>query len=205
MLVSNYKATSNWTPPGRPRWYLSYVPSFDAVYTMSNEMIIAEAPLDSLGNFLLPLDFIPAYDQLYRLHLSKKSDSKASLIIGGPNENFLVFTARQGIPIELTAKKGVPPFRNAQFSAHSVNAQIQLVTRRVALADSLMAVSGAAKRGFLQQQLASELRTLADTSSNVLVSLYALHSFDASGLQEQHPAFVASFFRKMVPLQFGLF
>ena len=39
--------------------YLSYIPTFSDITSMSSEMIIADAKIDSLGYFEFDLDFLP--------------------------------------------------------------------------------------------------------------------------------------------------
>ena len=69
--------------------YLSLIPSFDKMYTMSNSMIVSIANLDEDGNFEFDTSFLPPENKLYRLHISKKGAPAASLIIGGMEENLL--------------------------------------------------------------------------------------------------------------------
>lgn len=69
--------------------YLSHIPTYDDMYVMSNEMIIAQAEIDSLGYFDFDIDFLPNGKNLYRLHITKKGDTPATLIIGGKDENHL--------------------------------------------------------------------------------------------------------------------
>lgn len=52
--------------------YLSHIPTFDDMYVMSNEMIIARTGIDSLGYFEFNIDFLPEGENLYWLHLVKK-------------------------------------------------------------------------------------------------------------------------------------
>jgi len=85
------KINSSWSS----KIYLSYIPTFSDIHSMSNEMIIADSKIDSIGYFEFNIDFLPKEQKLYRLHISKKADSKTSLIIGGLNENYFVFIANR--------------------------------------------------------------------------------------------------------------
>ena len=64
------KLDGNWDPS----IYLSYIPTFDEMYTISNEHIIAKTEIDSRGYFEFDIGFIPEEDHLFRLHIIKKGD-----------------------------------------------------------------------------------------------------------------------------------
>ena len=85
-----------------PVVYLSHIPTFNDMNTMSNEMIIAEAQLDSLGTFKFSTKSLPKQDNLFRLHISKKEAPAASLIIGGKEENHLFFIANSNSSIYIS-------------------------------------------------------------------------------------------------------
>ena len=80
---------STWSP----KIYLSHIPSFNKMHTMSKSMIIAETIIDGSGHFEFDTDYLPKEDNLYRIHISKKKSSPASLIIGGNNENHFFIIA----------------------------------------------------------------------------------------------------------------
>ena len=165
-----------------PSWsshiYLSFIPTFNDIHSMSNEMIIADSKIDSLGYFEFELDFLPREQTLYRLHISKKGDSKTSLIMGGLNENFLVFVADRNSEIKLNATSSAPPFRDVTFETQDDNFEFQKVTSLFFKQDSIASQSGRSKRNFIKERLNEELLTIADSSSNSLVSLYAIYKSD---------------------------
>ncbi|NQY05242.1 MAG: hypothetical protein HRT68_03300 [Flavobacteriaceae bacterium] len=156
--------------------YLSHIPSFENMYDMSNEMIIAKTKIDSLGYFQFNLDFFPKEENLFRLHVTKKGDTPATLIIGGKDENHTFLIANKDSNIELRANSLNPPFRKVLYKKHSVNALFQEVTDFVYSLDSLAAESTSAKRSFIDDNKNKELLVVADTSTNVLVSLYAIYN-----------------------------
>ena len=110
--------------------YLSYIPTFSDITSMSSEMIIADAKIDSLGYFEFDLDFLPNEQRLYRLHISKNEDSKNSLIIGGLNENYLVFIANRDSKIKLKGTSLTPPFKNVIFETQNENFEFQKTEMR---------------------------------------------------------------------------
>ena len=82
-------ADSTWSPVV----YLSIIPNFDQLYSMSNQMIIESSEMDETGRFSFKTDYLPSDNYIYRIHLSKKGDPPASLIIGGKDENHLFLIA----------------------------------------------------------------------------------------------------------------
>lgn len=165
-----------------PVVYLSYIPSFDQMNTMSNDMIIAEARLDSLGNFVFPTNYLPEEDKVYRLHISKVDAPAASLIIGGNEENHLFLVANGNTSIEIIGKDNGPIFKNAEIKGYAPNAGFRLVDRTYSYIDSTHYGGTAMKKEFVTKAIYEELRYVADTSSNPLASLYALYrsNFEAN-------------------------
>ncbi len=155
--------------------YISYIPSFDDMYSMSNEMIIAETGIDSLGYFKFKVDFLPKGENLYRLHISKKGDSRATLIIGGKDENYMFFIINHPSKIDFTSLSTYPPFKKTTFKNSGENNAFQQISDMVFIADSIASESSAAKRLLIEEQLQSTLLSIADTSSNFLVGLYAIY------------------------------
>ncbi|MCP4761502.1 MAG: helix-turn-helix transcriptional regulator [archaeon] len=155
--------------------YISYIPTYDDMYFMSNEMIIAETDIDSLGYFEFEIDFLPKGENLYRLHLAKKGDTRATLIIGGKDENHLFFIIGHPSKIDFTSSSTYPPFKNITFVNSRENNDFQQISDMVYISDSLAGESSAAKRLLIEKQLRNDLLSIADTSSNFLVGLYAIH------------------------------
>lgn len=155
--------------------YLSRIPTFDDMYVMSTDMILAKAVIDSLGFFRFDVDFLPKEESLYRLHIVKKGDTPGTLIIGGKDENHHFFIASGSSTIELTAKSGQPPFKNISYENSPANTEFQFVTQLVSRADRVAAQSTAAKRSLIEAQLLTDLLNIADTSSHFFVSLHAIY------------------------------
>jgi hypothetical protein len=141
--------------------YLSYIPAFDEMYSISNENIISRAAIDSLGYFEFDLGFIPTEDNLFRLLIIKKGDAPASLYIGGRDENHFFFIANRHSHIAFEAASQYPPFRKVMFTQPGQNLAFQKITDVVNIADSIAAGSGAAKRKFIENKLYEELLSIA--------------------------------------------
>jgi len=155
--------------------YLSHIPTYDDMYVMSNEMILAETVIDSLGNFNFYLDFLPKEEKIYRLHIIKKEDTPATLIIGGKNENHFFLIANCYSNIHLNNNSQDPPFKSVTFKNSIKNNAFQLISQLVFKADSMAAESSASKRLLIEEQLHEDLLSIADTSNNFLVSLFAIY------------------------------
>ena len=155
--------------------YLSHIPSFDDMYTISNEDIISRSMIDSLGHFQFDIGFLPEEYSLFRLHTVKKGDAPASLFIGGKDENHIFFVANRHSNIVFEATPHYPPFRKVIFSQSAQNIAFQKITDLVNIADSIASESGVAKRQFIENKLYEDLLHIADTAKNPLVSLYAIY------------------------------
>lgn len=186
------KSDSTWTS----KIYLSYIPTYSDMYSISSEMIIAESNIDSHGHFEFKIDFLPKEQKLYRLHLVKKSDSKTSLIIGGSNENFLLFVASKNSNISLKTTTFNPPFRNVVFNNSKVNSDFQKITELVYKNDSIASESGAYKRNFIENNLNQELLKIADSSKNSMISLYAIYKSNFESNYFVNEKFYKSFLKK---------
>ncbi len=171
-----------------PVVYLSHISTFEEMHYMSSKMIIAEGNIDSLGYFNINLDFLPKAENLYRLHAVKSGNTPATLIIGGRDENHL-FLIHDGMAnLELTGLSSYAPFKNVMFKHSKQNNAIQHITNMVYQSDSIGSVSSASKRSLIEHQLHANLLSIADTSSNLLVSLYALYK---SKFESNYPSNLA--------------
>ena len=192
VLTGNVKLDNQWDRIA----YLSYIPSFEDMYAMSHDMIIASAPIDSSGNFLFDLSFLPTETQLYRIHLQKKGDTKTTLIIGGKEENFLFLFAKREEAIRLQASGITPPFGKVVFSTPMINQQFQQINESIVRSDSIASESSAMKRSFILTKLEEDLMTIADTSSNALIAAYAFHRTNISPDDERFMEFSRTFQEK---------
>ncbi|MEL6810001.1 MAG: helix-turn-helix transcriptional regulator [Bacteroidota bacterium] len=158
-----------------PVVYLSHIPTFKDMYTMSNEMIIAEASVDSLGYFSFASGYLPEKEQLYRIHVSKKEAPAASLIIGGNEENHMFIIASNSSSVILQDQELEGLFGKVTLSGSIPNLAIREIDRIVTYTDSTQFNGSTMKGEFMTKAIQEKLRFVADTSSHPLVSLYALH------------------------------
>ncbi|MEM7087738.1 MAG: LuxR C-terminal-related transcriptional regulator [Bacteroidota bacterium] len=158
-----------------PVVYLSHISSFNELYTMSNEMIIAEASIDSLGNFSFIPDYLPEEDQLFRIHISKKGAPAASLIIGGNEENHLFIIANKSSRVVLSNKDQNRHIGTSTFEGYAPNRSLKEIDQIASYTDSTHFNGSNMKQEFVTKAIQEKLRFVADTASHPLVSLYALH------------------------------
>lgn len=176
--------------------YLSHIPAFEDMYRMSSEMIIAKASIDSTGIFEFNLNFLPANNNLYRLHIVKKGNPAAMLIIGGKDENHLFFIANRFSDIGISSVLSYPPFRNVVFKNSPENESFQKINNLVFKTDSILSESGAAKRDLIKRNLENELYYIADTSNIFLVALYAIYNGNFQSNIASNISFYKAFLKK---------
>ncbi len=157
-----------------PVVYLSHIPTLNDMYTMSNGMIISEAPMDSLGNFSFATQYFSEEDQLYRIHVSKRNSPAASLIIGGKEENHIFLIGNKNVSITIENVPGNPPFYPVAISGYEPSKEIREIDHIYSYVDSTHFGGSSMKGEFVTQAIYEKLRYVADTSSHSLVSLYAL-------------------------------
>ena len=155
--------------------YLSLIPSFNKMYTMSNAMIVSVTEIDTNGYFKFDTSFLPDEERLYRLHIAKKEAPPASLIIGGNDENHIFLIRKKNSNITLKKANAQIPFYKTEVSGNLSNLAIQEINNISRFIDSTGLEDTYLKREFITKGINEKLRFIADTSSNGLVSLYALY------------------------------
>jgi DNA-binding CsgD family transcriptional regulator len=163
--------TTRWAPVA----YLSLIPDFNQIYSISNEAIIKKSGIDGEGNFSFEIKDLPPEDHLYRLHFSKKGDPQASLIIGGEEENHLFLIANRKSAIGIGIPGGHKLTGGIVFSGYAPNKALLEINQIAGFLDTLDFYGPAVNRDFVRQAVYDKLRLYADTCSNPLISLYALY------------------------------
>jgi DNA-binding CsgD family transcriptional regulator len=165
--------------------------------TLSNRMIISEAPVDSGGNFLIDISFLPVEENLFRLHLVKIDDSPNSLIIGGKDENNIFLIANCNTNIRITNKESQSLFKGVTVSGCPNNNTIGEITRIISTSNyNISLEESSMKRELIEKATSEKLRFIADTCTNGLVSLYAIYKSDFESSYSSNTSFYRSFLRK---------
>lgn len=163
--------TKIWSPVA----YLSLIPDFDNMYSISYEMIIDKSVIDSSGRFSFNTQYIPDEDNLFRIHISKKGDPPATLIIGGKDENhfFIIANKKSNLIIKDTCKTEFT--KNIMVEGYSPNDMMHQIDRIASYLDSIDYNVSNGKPELIRNSIFGQLRHIADTCSNPLVSLYAIY------------------------------
>lgn len=169
--------------------YVSLVSTFEKEFTVSDNMIIGSAPIDSLGRFIINLNALPDGWCLLRLHVVKAGDPPASLIIGGLDENFCFLVANRYSHIELKNTSGKPVFQNLSFSGAPYLKTMEYITNLSDYPNSLDYAHSPIKKEFVEEVVTEKLKSIADTCQNPLVSLFALYQTDFVADYAKHPAY----------------
>lgn len=184
--------TTIWNPV----IYLSLIPDFDKLNSMSNEMIIEESSINDKGGFTLKTQFLPDQDQFYRLHISKKSDPPASLIIGGKEENYLYFIANNKSDIQITDTSNQYLLKDVQIDGYNPNLLLQKVNEIATYLDSTKFDGSSIKIELIRGTINERLRSFADTCSNPIISLYALYKSNFDKNYSLNQSFYKNFLSK---------
>lgn len=191
-IRGNLKIDSTWNPIV----YISHIKSFDSMHTISNDMIIAETKIDNNGNFEFDTSFLSQSDNLYRIHLSKKNNPSATLIIGGAEENHMFLIANNKSNISITNSGGNRLFIPDSIKGYKPNQYLYLIDEISSTIDSLNFKSLRIKKEFIKEGINENLRVIADTCKNSLVSLYALHKSQFITNHSKHQDFYNKYLTK---------
>lgn len=159
----------------RPVAYLSLIPDFDKVNTMSNDMIIDKTEIDSNGRFKFRTEYLPEEDNLFRIHIARRSDPPASLIIGSIDENYKFVIANNRSQIVINDSSNQEFIRDVLIKGYYPNIMIKQIDEIANYLDSTTIDGSPIKIELIKSAISEKLRAIADTCSNPLVSLYALN------------------------------
>jgi DNA-binding CsgD family transcriptional regulator len=191
-IKGRINADSTWSPVV----YLSIIPSFDQLHSMSNQMIIESSELDEAGRFSFETDYLPAENYIYRIHLSKKGDPPASLIIGGKDENhlFIIASNKSNLLIENQSDESL--LGRVNINGFLPAKMIRGIDEMVIFVDTANFNSTSLKRDLMEKALDEKLRQFADTCAFPLVALYALYKTDFESNITENPGFYSRFLDK---------
>ncbi len=170
-----------------PVVYLSHIPTFKDMNTMSSRMIIAEAKIDTSGYFSFPTSQLSSEDNLFRIHLSKKGQPATSLIIGGAEENHIFFISNPNSEIYISNADSLGLFGDYTVKGYQPNSDLMIIDQIIEDSENNAASNSLIKKEFIEETLNKQLRHIADTSAHPIVSLYALNKskFETTFLDNQ--------------------
>ena len=180
----------------RPIAYLSIIPDLEKLFSMSNEMIIDAVDIDASGKFSFNTRYFPKEDNLFRIHVAKKSDPPASLNIGGREENYFFIVANNQTYITVKDNNNQEFIKDVSVKGYYPNDVIKLVNEVTGYLDSTTIDGSSIKNDLIKSAVFEKLRFIADTCSNPIVSLYAIYKCDFEKNYSINQQFYKDFLKK---------
>jgi len=160
-----------WAPVA----YLSLIPDFTQMNTISYEYIIERSDVTPAGYFTFQSKFLPKEEHLYRIHFSKTGDPPSSLIIGGRDHNHFFLFAKNDSEIIIDSRAGKNLFNNLSFQGYDPNTVLVEINTMLRMLDTLDYFGATLNQDFIRESIFQRLRDYADTCSHPLLSLYAIY------------------------------
>ena len=176
--------------------YLSFVSSLEQLNSISNQMLLERTNIDGSGFFSIGTKYLPEEDGIYRIHLSKKGDPPASLIIGGKDENHIFFIANSESDIYFNCRHSETLFGNVDIENSPQSRILNEINSMLAYQDTVNLYDSSLKQELLQNAMDEKLRQFADTCSYPLVALYALYKSNFESHIETNPGYYIRFLKK---------
>ncbi|MFK7808898.1 MAG: LuxR C-terminal-related transcriptional regulator, partial [Saprospiraceae bacterium] len=155
--------------------YLSVIPAFHDLNTASYDFLRYKIPIDSNGYFEFSNMELATDDRIYRLHVCKKEDPVSTIIIGGQEENFIHFLMNQNSNITITQRKNTTGIQNCSTEGHldsRIAAKLFALQKAINTPPELPSEQN---RSFVKAQIKEQLLIIADTNSNYVIKLLAMH------------------------------
>ncbi len=184
--------TAKWAPVA----YLSLIPDFTQINTISYNYIIERTDVDSDGNFTFNSSFLPKEEQLYRIHFSKKGDPPSSLIIGGRDHNHFFLFAKNDSKIIFNSKHGKNLFNEISFAGDNTNTSLVEINLILSMLDTLDYFGSALNQDFIRESVYQKVRDYADTCTHPLLSLYAIYQSSYESDYLLNPDYYSNYSKK---------
>ncbi len=181
---------ANW----EGRIYLSAIHSFDDMYTASEGFVIASAPIQPDGSFVIEGLQLPLYYAMYRLHVVKKGDPVGTLIIRGQEENHYHFVMNNESRLQFI--NNGPLFTGARFQNSPVNNSFNRLKEGIDELQKAPDIPSKTNWDYQEKQLQEYLLQYADTSQNELTALYALYHLNFEQDYPKYKSFLRYFLKK---------
>jgi DNA-binding CsgD family transcriptional regulator len=158
--------------------FLCEVPSFQQLYTASNQLIVAGANIREDGTFILKYESDSNQERLYRIQIHKKLDPVSTITIGGPDENHFFVHAKNGDLLNLNSNSpsGSAPFRKCEIKGSKENT---LVGEIIDLASNQTEL----EREDIKERL---IEISSETDSECIALFAAYNVFGLNDSQQEH-------------------
>ena len=175
-ISGNIKLDDSW----ESYIYISVIPNFEKLNSISKNMILTKVLIDTMGNFLIDLSFLPDDNQWYllRLHLIKNGLSPTTLIIGGMNENFIHLIVNRYSKISLHSNSESPIFEDLELEGDSDIETLKYIRYLSNYANNTSIENSLIEREFVEEAVRNKLKQIADTCKNPVLSLFSIYNFD---------------------------
>lgn len=184
--------TTKWAPIA----YLSIIPGFSQMNTISFSNIIERSSISEDGVFRFQTRLLPDENNLYRIHISKIGDPPASLIIGSKNNNHFFLFAKKDIEIHINSESDGGFFQGLVMEGYNLNKSLLEVNRMRRQLDSFDYFGTTVNSEFARKSIFNEMRYFADTCSLPLVALYSICQSDYESDYLIHPDFYINYLNK---------
>ena len=192
IIVDIETDTTEWTSIA----YLSLIPDFNHLNTISNSQIIEQSGINREGLYEFNTEYLPEDEHLYRVHFSKKGDPPASLIIGGKDHNhFFLFAARYS-EVSVTLNSGNKFLNGLSFEGYKPNKALDNINAWLETLDSIDQNGNIVNREYATEAVYSDIKSFADTCSFPLLSLYVLYNINYAKDYDNNPGFYRRYLRK---------
>lgn len=179
--------------------YASYIESLYDMYKSSERTIIAQSTIDELGNWTLALPK-REHSYLVRLHVRKKTEPVASLIIGTKDENHCFMVITQENTLRYIQRDTTRVFTDFSSRESPVNQNMMKLSARIKKWERLdKNTIGTQAKVTLRKKAAEDLLNYADTASTILPSLYAIHAADFGSNKEMIVASIERVYERLGP------
>ncbi len=179
-----------------PVVYLSVIPDFKEINTISYDYILERSEIGTDGSFCFQSEYLSSENQLYRIHISKKGDPASSLIIGGRDHNHFFLFACKDSKVTIDIKSGQKLIEKVHINGGVANDALVHVHSVKSVLDTLDYYRTAVKRELIQDMIKQELKNFADTNSVPVAALYAINQFDYQKDFKNNPRYYRRFVRK---------
>ena len=143
--------------------YISQIPDFNQMFTASSKLIIAKANIDSTGKFKIAFTD-SKWETLYRLHIVKKNEPAATLTIGGEDENYVFFIAKDLSQVYLKASDNGKILNQINIKDGKSNDELNSLLKLIS------------DNSISRDSLKDQLVVTAEKSNSELVGLLAVYS-----------------------------
>ncbi|MFZ5941333.1 MAG: response regulator transcription factor [Bacteroidota bacterium] len=192
IVAGTLKTDSTWSPVV----YLSVITGFDDMYKMSDKMIVAESPLDSLGSFYFDTGFLPSEETLLRIHMVRRGNPRTTLMIGGKEQNHFFFIANKNSVISIRNLSTGGIFSGVSITGSPATAVFNRINELAGYPELIDYEKTILEKEFVEEVVNERLRSLADSSSNLLIALYAIYKSDYVAHYDENKAYYKAFLKK---------